>query len=177
MICKKTKIKIWHFCLNNIFSKQLSFKIIFRNKFIFIFINRKTILDNLTKILNDMKNRIDMIKNFYPDEKFEDLDNKKLLNNINSVFCRAKEEFNVLNKKINDKLKSNKIKIFSNVESSRPDLNKPFDEASKNYSLGKQQIQQKIDAGIVNKKSSFGMNSMYNEALREREKEFKAIYE
>lgn len=118
-----------------------------------------------------------MIKNFYPDEKLENLDNKKLLNNINSVFTRAKEEFTVLNKKINDKLKSNKIKIFSNVEGNRTDVNKPFDDGSKNYLLGKQQIQQKIDSEIVNKKSNFGLNSMYNEALREREKEFKAIYE
>jgi len=57
-----------------------------------------------------MKTRIDKIKNFCPREKFENLDNKKLMYNISIVFFRAKEEFNCLNKKITEKLAKDKNK-------------------------------------------------------------------
>lgn len=123
-----------------------------------------------------MKSRIDKIKNFYSDEKFENLDNKKLMNNINNVFTRAKEEFNILNNKIIEKLAKDKNKILLNVDACRKDFYKTFDDVNQEFLQGKK-MQEKLEKEKAHVKSGFGLNSVYNETLKEREKEFKAIYE
>ncbi len=123
-----------------------------------------------------MKTRIDQIKNFYPYEKLENLDNKKLMNNINNVFNSAQEEFRILNNKITEKLAKDKNKIFENVDAYRKDFSKTYDDANEDLLQGKK-IQEKIEKEKAPVRSAFGLNTAYNETLKEREKEFKAIYE
>lgn len=123
-----------------------------------------------------MKSRIDKIRNFYPDEKFEDLDNKKIMNSINNVFNRAKEEFNILNNKITEKLAKDKSKILSNVGGYTKEFYKTFDDANQEFLRGKK-MQEKLEKEKTLVKSGLGLNTMYNETLKEREREFKAIYE
>jgi len=123
-----------------------------------------------------MKSRIDKIKNFYPDEKFENLDNKKLMNSINNIFNRAKEEFNILNSKITEKLAKDKNKILSIAGGNRKDFCRTFDDVNPELMSGRQ-MQERLDKEKPQINSSFGMNTMYNETLKEREREFKAIYE
>jgi hypothetical protein len=123
-----------------------------------------------------MKTRIDKIKNFCPQEKFDNLDNKKLMNNISNVFNRAKVEFNFLNKKITEKLAKDKNKVLSDVGAYTQDFYKTFDDANQELLQGKK-MQEKIEKGKAHIKSGFGLNTMYNETFKEREKEFKAIYE
>ncbi len=125
-----------------------------------------------------MKNRIDKIKNFFSDEKFEDLDNKKVLNNINNVYNRAKEEFNMLKEKISNRLSYDKNKILLNIENFNKDSTKNFDYNSINLIEEKNKIQEKLekDKSLINTKLSL-TSSTYNEILKEREEEYKAIYE
>jgi len=125
-----------------------------------------------------MKSRIDKIKNFYPDEKFENLDNKKLLNNIHNIYNRAKEEFNILNNKITDKLEYDKKKFLSNVDNYKKDVYKLIDDENINFIQNKKQIQEKIEKEKSQGKSALSLSaSTYNEILKEREEEYKAIYE
>lgn len=126
--------------------------------------------------MSDMKARIDKIKNFYSDEKLENLDNKKLMSNINNVFNRAKEEFNILNNKITDKLAKDKNKILSNVGAFSKNIYRTFDDANQDFLAGKK-IQEKLQKEKSHTKSGLGLNTMYNETLKEREREYKAIFE
>jgi hypothetical protein len=118
-----------------------------------------------------MKNRIDQIKNFFPDEKVENLDNKKLLNDINNVFNKSTEELNILNSKITKMLADENSKFNNAQEAIKNNYNKIAIEEEK------AKIKQQVELGKSEIKKSNPVNFMYNQTIKERENEFKAIYE
>lgn len=150
------------------------------NEMYFIFINnRNAIQENFTIILNSMKDRLTRIKNIYPDEKFENLDNKKILNNINNIYNKAREEFNFLTNRITEKLNIKKDKIFntSAYDEVKENIYSNLDLAKDYYEKAKVQLLDNIEKGKEQTKTYGSIKDMYYETLKARQEEYKKIFE
>lgn len=115
-----------------------------------------------------MKDRINRIKNLYPDEKYDNLDNKKLLEDINKIYDRSTEELNDFNNKIVKLLNENN-KNFLNEEKEK----QIYNDYNKNYLMSLQDETERLNN---NKPFNYEASRNY-EILKEREEDFKAIYE
>lgn len=115
-----------------------------------------------------MKDRINRIKNLFPDEKYDNLDNKKLLEDINKIYDRSTEELNNFNNKIIRLLNENN-KNFLNEEKEK----QIFNDYNKNYQMSLQDETERLN---TNKPFNYQASRNY-EILKEREEDFKAIYE
>ncbi len=111
-----------------------------------------------------MRDRILKIRNIFSDEKLENLDNQKLLKEINQIYQSSTNELKILNNKIKKKYEKEN-NLFNNFH----ELN-INEEKNQKISL-KIQIQKEKD---TNKNKNL---IMYNETLLERQKEYESIYE
>lgn len=110
-------------------------------------------------MINSMNDRILKIKNIYSEEKLNNLDNRKLLKEINNIYLSSTNEIKLLNDKIKRKLEkeNNKINFQQNF---------PQDK----------QAQVQIGKLKEDKNNNNANLIIYNETLIERQKEYESIY-
>jgi len=113
-----------------------------------------------------MRNRLLKIRNIFSDEKLENLDNQKLIKEINHIYQSSTNELNILNNKIK-KIYKKENNLFNNYN----ELN-IYEEKNQQFSSHVQ-----IEKETTANKSTKNKNLiMYNETLLERQKEYESIY-
>lgn len=109
-------------------------------------------------MINSMHNRILIIRNKYPEEKLDNLDNKKLLKEINNIYLSSTNEIKLLNNKIKRKADQEILRDSRNLN--------PYEEKR----------QEMTQMKLNNKEKNTNL-IIYNETLAERQKEYESIYE